>query len=405
MNESTELSTAEDLNLRLAKLSSNLRFYTDGEYAFMSLGGLTANLDQTLEIAAERLTRPKFDASEFDRWHKQALKLIAIGEDYAPGVATGVVPLLLFGSDNNFAYSSIGHKESVENVTLEDVRDFYEQHYSPSVAEILVISDLPQAEVMEKLSVLAEWEEKPVPAPADFRPFPELQGGAIYLVHQEGAKQSEIRVASRSVKYDALGEHYRLNLLNHSVAGSFNSRININLREDKGYTYGAFGYVRANENNGRYVVQTAVRKDVTAAAIEEIFGEIGGIFRDGITEEELVSTRLAIGQRNALAYETPNHKVHIMAQTQRYDLSQNWPRRQHEILMNVSAEELNELARKHLDVDEMITVVVGDKAEILADLEGLGRPIIEIDKQANPVAESAGTSISGRSDPAGQFLD
>ncbi len=389
MNESTELSTAEDLNLRLAKLSSTLRFYTDGEYAFMSIGGLTATLDETLEIAAERLTRPKFDADEFDRWHKQALKLIAIGEDFAPGVANNVLPLLLFGSGNNFAYSSIGLKESVETVTLEDVRNFYEQHYSPSVAEILVISDLAQDEVMESLSVLSGWERKPVPVAADFEPFPELQGGAIYLVDQAGAKQSEIRVASRSVPYDALGEHYRLNLLNHSLGGSFNSRINLNLREDKGYTYGAFAYLRANESNGRYVIQTSVRNDVTAAAIEEIFAEVGAVYRQGITEEELVSTRRAIGQRNALSYETPNHKVHIMAQTQRYGLSHNWPRRQHEILMNVGVEELNELAGKHLDVDEMITVVVGDKAEILSDLETLGRPIIEIDKQARPINESS----------------
>ncbi len=392
MNESTELSTAEDLNLRLAKLSSNLRFYTDGEYAFMSAGGLTANLDETLEIAAERLTRPKFDPSEFDRWQKQALKLIAIGKDYAPGVATGVVPLLLFGSDNNFAYSSMGHEESVENVTLEDVRSFYEQHYSPSVAEVLVISDLTEAEVMEKLSVFSGWESKPVPAAAQIQPFPELQGGTIYLVDQEGAEQSEIRVAARSVVYDSLGEHYRLNLLNHSVAGSFNSRINLNLREDKGYTYGAFGYVRANESSGRYVVRTSVRNDVTAAAIEEIFAEMGAISGQGISEEELTSTRLAIGQRNALAYETPNHKVNIMAQTQRYGLDDDWPRRQHDILMNISVEELNELAKRHLDVEEMITVVVGDKAEILSDLETLGWPIVEIDE----LGTSLPTNLSGK---------
>ncbi|MCG8370047.1 MAG: insulinase family protein, partial [Proteobacteria bacterium] len=388
MNEATELSSAEDLNTRLARLSSTLRFYTDGEYAFMSIGGLTATLDETLEIAAERLTRPKFDPSEFDRWQKQALKLIALGEDYAPEVANGVVPLVLFGADNNFAYSSIGLKESVENVTLEDVRNFYAQHYSPSVAEILVISDLAQDEVMESLSVLSAWEAKSVPAPADVEPFPELRGGAIYLVDKAGAKQSEIRVASRSAAYDALGEHYRLTLLNHPLAGSFNSRINLNLREDKGYTYGAFGYLRADETTGRYVVQTSVRNDVTAAAIEEIFSELDAVFDRGITQEELEFTRRAIGQRDALAYEPPNHRVHIMALTQRYGLGHDWPRQQHGILANIGVDELNELAREHLDVDEMITVVVGDKAEILSDLEALGRPVIEIDRQARPVGGS-----------------
>ena len=383
LNESTELSTAEDLNLRLAKLSSTLRFYTDGEYAFMSIGGLTSTLDETLEIAAERLKRPKFDASEFDRWQKQALKLIALGEDFAPEVANRVLPLVLFGTDNNFAYSSIGLKESVENVTLDDVRTFYAQHYSPAVAEILVISDLTEDEVMERLSILAGWGGDAVPAAAEIRPFPEVRGGAIYLVHQAGAQQSEVRVVSRSVTYDALGEHYRLTLLNHSLGGSFNSRINLNLREDKGYTYGAFAYLRSNETTGRYVIQTSVRNDVTAAAIDEIFEEIRGVHENGITEEELLFTRRAIGQRDALAYETPNHKVHVMALTQRYGLRHDWPRRQHDILMNIGVDELNELAREHLDVEEMITVVVGDRDEILDDLETLGRPVIEIDMQGN----------------------
>lgn len=116
-----------------------------------------------------------------------------------------------------------------------------------------------------------------------------------YLVDLAGAKQSEIRVASRSVTYDALGEHYRLTLLNHSLAGSFNSRINLNLREDKGYSYGAFAYLRANETTGCYVVQTSVRNDVTAAAIEEIFKEIHGIHSEGITDSATVSVTTSRG--------------------------------------------------------------------------------------------------------------
>ncbi len=385
LNESTDESTAEDLNTRLAKLSSTLRFYADGEYAFMSLGGLTENLDETLEIATERLTSPRFDPDEFDRWKKQALKLISLGDDYAPEVANGLVPLVLFGRENHFAYSSIGLKETVENIELADVREFYARHYSPSVAEILVISDLPQSEVIERLSVLSGWNAKRVPAAMGATPYPELAGGTIYLIDLPGAKQSEIRVASRSTTYDALGEHYRLTLLNHSLGGSFNSRINLNLREDKGYSYGAFAYLRANEHSGRYVVQTSVRTDVTGAAIEEIFKEIRGVSQDGITEDELMFTRRAIGQNDALAYETPNHKVNVIAQTQRYNLAPDWRRQQHHILQNITVEELNALAKRRLIVDEMITVVVGDKSEVWPQLQDLGRPVIAVDRQGNPL--------------------
>ena len=379
LNESTTASSAEYLNNELAKLSSTVRFYSDGDYATMSLGGLTKNLEATLAIAAERLIQPKFDPEEFDRWKKQALKLITLGEEYGPDLANAVIPLVLYGTNNNFAYSSIGTKETVERIELDDVRNYHATHYSPSVAEIMVISDLSKEEVLSQLSILDNWPAKSIPDAKKFEQYPEIQGGTIYFVDLTGAKQSEIRVAMRSPTYDALGENYRLTLLNHSLAGSFNSRINLNLREDKGYTYGAFGYQRSNEYSGRYVIQASVRGDVTAASIQEIYDEIEGLLADGMTEDELKFTRRAIGLNDALSYETPNHKVNVISQSLRYGLAPGWRKEQHRILQSITIQELNELARKLLDPEKMITVVVGDKAEVFSQLESLGWPIVEID--------------------------
>lgn len=123
-----------------------------------------------------------------------------------------------------------------------------------------------------------------------------------------------------------------------------------------------------------------VRSDVTGAAIEEIFGEIESLLEGGVTEDELLFTRRAIGLKDALSYETPNHKVNVIAQTQRYNLAPGWRRKQHRILQNITVQELNELARKLLDPEKMITVVVGDKTEVFSQLEFLGWPVIEIDR-------------------------
>ena len=385
LNESTTSNTAEYLNNELAKLSSTVRFYSDGEYATMSLGGLTKNLSATLEIAVERLLQPKFDPDEFDRWKKQALKLISLGEEYGPELGNRVIPLVLFGADNHFAYPSIGLQETVERIELDDIREYYSKHYSPSIAEILVISDLSEVEVLAELRPLESWATKSVPEGKKLAQFPDIDGETIYFVDLPGAKQSEIRVALRSTTFDALGENYRLNLLSHSFAGSFNSRINLNLREDKGYTYGAFAYQRSDEHSGRYVIQTSVRSDVTGAAIEEIFSEIEGLLADGMTEDELSFTQHSIGLKDALSYETPNHKVNVIAQTQRYNLAPGWRKEQHRILQNISIQELNELARKLIDTDKIITVVVGDKTEVLSQLESLGRTVIEVDSQARPL--------------------
>ena len=379
MNEATELNSAEDLNIRLASVSSTLRFYTDGEYTYMSVGGLTSALEETLEVGTERLLLPKFAQEDFDRWKNQALELLSLGEDNASEVANLALTRTLFGDDNHFSYSSLGLPETVEALTLEDVREFYAEHYSPSDAEILVISDLSKEEMLEKLAPLESWEAKLVPNAMPIEAFPDPVNGAIYFVHKENAQQSELRVASLSVPYDATGEYYRLNILNHSLAGSFNSRINLNLREDKGYTYGAFAYIRSNEDFGRYVIQTSVRKDVTAAALKEIYNEIDGMAANGPTDDELEYTRQAMSQKDALSYETPNHKVNIIALTQRFGLDPDWPQQQNAILKNITSEELNQLAKKHLNADEMITIVVGDRETVLSDLKELGRPIIELD--------------------------
>ena len=378
-------STGEALNNRLGKLGSAVTVYSDGEYTVISLSALTRNLDETLDIAAERLFRPKFDPAEFERIRGRSQQLLQSGDDFADYVANKVLQLLLFGEDNNFAHPSIGSEETLEAVTVEDVRAFYERHYSPSVTEIVAVSDLPQDRIVAKLDArFGDWQAKPV-AGENLQPYPELEGGTIYLVDKPEAKQSEIRVANRSLTYDATGEHFRLNLLNYPFGQAFNGRLNLNLREDKGYTYGAVSTFLANEYSGRFFLKTAVRNDVTADAIAEIMKEIDGFAREGMTEAELAFTRSAIGQNDALAYESLGQKASILALNLRYDLDPAWPLEQHEILMSVPLQELNALAAEHFQPDDMIILVVGDKDALLEELRALGRPVVELDTSGQRV--------------------
>lgn len=377
MNEATDFSTAEELSNRLGKLGSSIRVVSDGDYLVLGISSLTRHLDQTLAIAAERLLHPKFDQADFDRRHALAMELIRQGSDFAGYWANATVKQLLFGDDNNFSYPSIGRLETVRSITLDDVRAFYDTYHSPAAAQIVAVSDLSREALMAKLGVFGDWQGKPLPD-GDLKPFPELAGGTIYLVDKPGAKQSELRISTRSVPFDATGEHFRLQLTNYPLGEAFNSRINLNLREDKGYTYGAVAKFGANEYSGQYTVRTAVRKDVTAAAIREVLTEIETFATDGMTQAELDFVRSAIGQNDALGYESPRQKLFLLVHMQRYGLDATFPLRQHEVLMNISTDELNALARKHLNVDDMIVVVVGDGSKILDDLRALGHPVVEL---------------------------
>ena len=233
------------------------------------------------------------------------------------------------------------------------------------------------------IAPLAKWEATPV-APMEAKPFPELGGTKIYFIDKPGAAQSEIRIGKRALPFDATGEYYRAGLMNYPLGGAFNSRINLNLREDKGYTYGARSFFSAStEPRGYYRASAGVRSDSTAASITEFVNEITAYHKDGITDTELGFTKSAIGQRDARAYETPRQKLGFLSNMMTYDLSPSFVDEQNKILQNITKEEIDALAAKHLNIDEMIMVVVGDKAAVMDDVKALGYPVVELDADGN----------------------
>ncbi len=384
MGEATKTSTAEDLANRLEKLGSSVNFGAGDQFSTLSIRTLTENLDETLDIALEKLTSPKFDQADFDRLQNQQIEGLKFAQKNAGTIATEVFSKLAFGTDNSFAHSNLGSIDTVKELTLEDVKNFYASNYGPKSADIIVVSDLNKAQVTSKLNRFNAWdggntEANPVEA------FPELETGTLYLVDKPDAAQSEIRIGKRSLNYDATGEYYKAGLMNYNLGGAFNSRINLNLREDKGYTYGARSFFNGNKLRGQYRAQAGVRADATAASIVEFRKEISNFRENGITDAEMAFMKSAIGQRDARAYETPNQKISFLSEIANYDLAPSFVDERNEILANIQADEINTLAKKHINLDDMITVVVGDKAKILESLSEIADTIVELDVDGNIV--------------------
>lgn len=384
MNESTLDSTNEELSNELQKLGSSVQFSASNENTTLTIRSLSENLDATLAIAAERLLRPKFDVDDFERVKAQTLQTIRHSKVQAATTATVIYQLVLFGEENTFSYLNIGTEETVADLTLDDVMLFYTTHYSPQIGSIIAVSDFEQDALVKKLAVFEDWQGVVAPVP-ELAKFPDIGETKIYLVDKPGAAQSEIRIGKRGLKYDATGEYYRSYLMNFALGGAFNSRINLNLREDKGYTYGARTGFNGNKEYGTYTASASVRTDATAASIIEFENEIRAYAESGITEPELSFTRKSIGQRDARSFETPGQKLSFLAQILVYDLDVSFVDEQNKILGAIGQEELNELAKKHLNMEEMIIVVVGDKATILPELEGLGYDIVELDVDGNVI--------------------
>ncbi|EOR94385.1 Protease, insulinase family/protease, insulinase family [Arcticibacter svalbardensis MN12-7] len=384
LNESSKKYTSEQLSSELDKLGSSINFSAGPDQMTVSMQSLTKNLDATLVLLEERMLYPRFDSTDFDRLKKQTLESIANQSTQASVVAANVYNKMLYGNDNILSIPVIGTTSSVSAITLDDVKNFYRSNFSPSVTNLVIVGDIEQNTIMPKLGFLSKWEAKPVEMPATPK-VATIEKTKIFLVNKDKAAQSEIRIGYIALPFDATGEFYRVNIMNYILGGAFNSRINLNLREDKGYTYGAGSYFSGSESAGPYTAYAGVRSDVTDSSVVEFMKEIKRFEETGITDQELAFVKSAMGQSDARKYETAFQKAAFLNNIIRYNLDLSFVSQQSAILQGITKDQVNALSSKYLTVDKMSIVVVGDKATIKPGLEKLGYEIVELDPDGNPV--------------------
>jgi len=375
LNESTTERSAEDMSNELQKLGSSISIYAGSQYLNINVSTLTKNLDATMLLVNEKLMKPAFVESEFARNKSNAIQG-AINSKKDAGYLASTAYRQLLQDDNIAAISSQGTEESLKNITLADVKAFYEQQVKPTNSQLIVVSDLKEKALVKSLNVFSAWQGKGKDLVLTLSK-PETKAGVVYLVNKDGAAQSAIRIGKRSITQDITGEYYQSYLMNFPLGGAFNSRINLNLREDKGYTYGARSGFSADKFSGFYTASAEVRADATDKSIVEFVNEINGYREKGITAEELTFMRNAINQQDALKYETPSAKLGFLAQILEHDLKPSFVDERAEIVKTITVEEINALAAKHLNLAEMIMVVVGDAKTLKPQLEALGYEVVD----------------------------
>ena len=391
LNEGSEKYTGEELSDALDRLGSTVQVFAGDDNTTVYVQSLSKNLPATLALLDQRLLHPRFDPADFDRLKKQALQNIANQVTQPVVIANNAYARLLYGSGSIMSVPAIGTTASVGSLTLDDVKQFYQQYYSPSVSFLTVVSDQDQAAVEPSLSFLKSWQAKPVTLPvAGAVTQPEKT--KIYFIDKPGAAQSEIRVGYLSpLAYDATGDYYRAYLSNYLLGGAFNSRINLNLRENKGYTYGANSGYRGTRYFGPYTAQAGVRADATAASVKEFMTEIQN-YRNGISDEELAFLQASVGQSDALKYETGLQKANFLSRLVEYNLQPDYVNQQSAILKALKKEDVQASAQKYLPADKMYIVVVGDRAKAFPALGELGYDVQELTTEGQPVAAATPTA-------------
>lgn len=376
MNEGTAKLTAEEMASQLDTLGSSITVNAGLYGTTITLNTLTKHLPQTLALFEQRLLQPIFTESDFKRLKKQMLEGIVYEHQSAEWLANQATRDVLF-KGTIFSRPAEGTQASINAITLQDVKDFYHRYYTPNGADVVVVGDIKQVNLKADLALLVSW--KGAPKPVFMTPkLPHLSQQAIWLVNKPHAPQTVVRLVRQGIAYDATGELFKTQLANFNLAGNFNSRLNLNLREDKGYTYGAGGYLTGGREIGMASFYAQVRANATLPAIKEFIAELTRMSTTGLTDKEVKFMRLAVGQQDALSYETPAKKAALLGTILSYDLPQDFVAQRNHIVATITKAKMDKLAHKWFNPKDYQIIIVGDAKTLLPQLKTLGLPVHQL---------------------------
>jgi zinc protease len=386
MNEDTKNYTAEQLAVELQKLGSNVSVGSNFDGITFSVQTLKKNLDKTLALVQERMFNPKFTEAAFTRIQKQRLQGFKQSKADPAAVADLVFAKMNYGPNSILSMSEDGTEYTIGNLKLQDIENYYKNYMTSQGVKVVIVGDVKQEEVLPKLTFLDKLPNKKVDLPKVNGLASNIDKTKVYMVDIPKAAQSQFRVGyATGLKYDATGDYYKSRLMNYALGGDFNSRLNLNLREDKGWTYGARSSFTADEYTGDFEFSSGIRADATDSALVEVMKELKNYSDNGITESELGFMKNSLGQRDALLYETGFQKAGFIGRILDYNLPANYVDQQNKLLAKLTKKEIDAVAKKMLSPDKMNILLVGDKAKILDGVKKLGYEIIELDADGKKI--------------------
>jgi zinc protease len=388
------LRLASDLNM----LGANLSASGELESSSVTLTTLTKHRDKALELFSDVVVNPSFPQKELRRLVAQRMSMLQFQLDTPDGIAANVYPRLLYGADHPYGRTAAGTLSSIPSIRRDDAVGLHGKLYVPNNSALIVVGDTTADAITSALeSALKDWKPGTVPTHKLPEP-PPPKPTAVYLVNKPAAAQSILSVGfvgpARSTP-----DYFPLTVLNAILGGQFSSRLNLNLREDKGYSYGASSHFYFHKGPGPFEAECSVQTDVTKPALGEMLKEL----------TEIVGKRPATDAETAFAKErtimgfpsrfsTTAGVAATLDALVVYDLPADYFTTYRSKVEAVTTAEVNEVARRHILADKLTVLVVGDRAKVEPELKSLpiGKEIHLRDAMGNPVSAESGTSSGGR---------
>ncbi len=368
----------------LDRLGARLRVTVDDDEMTITMSCLDAQFPEALGLVTDIVLHPRFDPADWSRLVTERKTALETRGDQIRAIASDVYARLLYGDATPLGRPAVGTRQSIAALTLDDARTFWKTHALPRGSRLAYVGGLDAAGLQRALAPLAASWKGDAPAAVPPPKTPAIAATRIYLVDKPGAAQSEVRIGHLGPT-STNPDFYALSILNWPLGGSFSSRINLNLREAKGYTYGARSTFEGGTVPGPFVASGGVKTDVTAESVVEFMSELQGIL-GGLKPAELAFAQEALGEGARRQYESTAALNGLLDNVQRYGWPDDYPARRLAELDAMTVERLNPLAKRWIHPDAMVILVVGDKAKVGAKLAalGYGEPI-ELDAEGERV--------------------
>ncbi len=360
MMEGTANKTPQELEEEIEMLGARINMYTTRESIVISANCLVRNFDKTLALVEEILLEPRWDEEEFVR-----IKIKIINEikrsDANPNVVAGrVYNKILYGKNHIFSYPTSGTEASVEALTIEDLKTFYYKNFSPSISNFHIVGAITEADSKNILASFGEkWKAKEVIIPS-YSIENNRDKASLYFVDIPGAKQSVINIGYISMARTDK-DFYPAEVMNYKLGGSFSGNVNLILREEKGYTYGARTGFNGSKIKGTFKATSSVRTNTTGESVS-IFKEEIADYKNGVSQEDLDFTKNAMIKSNARRFETQFSLLGMLQEMSIYNLPLDYIAEEEAFISAMTLEQHKQLANKYLDETKMAYVVIGDAA-------------------------------------------
>ena len=385
LSEGTKTKTGDQLSDALQLLGTNVNAFISGEEGVVSFVSTAQNFDATLAILADMMLNSTFPADALERLRARTLVNLTQAKDQPTVVGSQVFSKILYGEAH--PYGQRMTETSVKAITRDDVAAFQKAYYQPGRAIITVVGDVDAGKIKSSIEKgLAAWTKGGDKPKFDYPKLPELQTGKIYLVDKPGAQQSVINIGLPGPPRNT-PDYYAIEVLNTILGDQFQSRLNANIREQKGYSYGvnsSFGY---GKGPGAFRAGGSIFIDKTDLALIEFMKEFKGILGEKpITDEEIKTAKEALIQSLPARFASVTAISGAINSLNTQGLPDDYYQSYAKNVSAVTKEDLLRVAKQYIDMKHLAIVIVSDRSKVEASLKATGiAPITYLDIDGNPV--------------------